>query len=180
LTGITFTKRRLKLRLFRRYLICLNNILIKTGDNFDKKYCDAPDKIGEETQERYEKFLREEATKQIFKDFLYFSQEEEKQDTTQSKNNYNNPHYQSNSTSTPQTNLPKVKVLEKSGLNVISIEQKMNRFKKQTSSASASSLLKQYRLNSNVNSNLSNNSTGSTLNMLKKGGNSSSTANFNI
>ena len=177
MTGITFTKRRLKLRLFRRYLICLNNILIKTGDNFDKKYCDAPDKIGEETQERYEKFLREEVTKQIFKDFLYFSQEE---DTTQSKNNYNNPHSQSNSSSSQQTNSPKVKVLEKSGSNVLSIEQKMNRFKKQTSSASASSLLKQYRVNSNVNSNLSNNSTGSTLNMLKKGGNSSSAANFNI
>jgi len=57
----------------------------------------------------------------------------------------------------------------------------MNRFKKQPSSASTSSLLKQYR----VNSGLSNNSTGSSISGsiggsggLKKGGNSSSSVNF--
>ena len=37
--------------------------------------------MGEETQERFEKFIREEATKQIFKDFVYYSlEEEEKQE----------------------------------------------------------------------------------------------------
>ena len=47
----------------------------KIGDNFDKKYCEQPDKIGEETKERYEKYLREESTQTIFKDFYYYNEE---------------------------------------------------------------------------------------------------------
>lgn len=142
------------------------------GDNFDKKYCDAPDKIGEETQERYEKHLREETQKQIFKDFTYFSQEDEtkKEQQNQEKRGFSNPH----SELSPETEL-KVKPMERTNSS-LSIEQKMNRFKKQPTSASTSSLLKQYR----VNSNLSNNSTGSSLslNQMKKSGGTSSSVNF--
>jgi hypothetical protein len=65
----------------------------------------------------------------------------------------------------------KIKPLER---NPSSIENKMEKFKKQALSASTSSLLKQYRVSSN-----SNNSTGSTLNILKRTGGSSSSVNFN-
>jgi len=148
----------------------------KTGDNFDKKYCDAPDKIGEETQERYEKFLREETVKQVFKDFVYFSQEEERkekekeQSQAQKSTSLNNPH---TSLVKATSDGPKVKSLERTSSS-LSIEQKMNRFKKGSTSASTSTLLKQYRQNSN----LSSNSTGSSINVMRKATGSASSVNF--
>ena len=146
--------------------------------------------MGEETQERFEKFIREEATKQIFKDFVYYSLEEEekqekleKQEPKYKSSQINHVKSSSVSLSNPHSEIiindseqsqQRVKPLERTNSSV-SIEQKMNRFKKPPTSASTSSLLKQYR----VNSNLSNNSTGSSINILKKGGMSSSSMNFN-
>jgi hypothetical protein len=43
----------------------------RTGDNFDKKYCEKIDKIGEDTQERYERYIRDENYKHIFRNFTY-------------------------------------------------------------------------------------------------------------
>jgi hypothetical protein len=43
----------------------------KYGDNFDKKYCEKIDKIGEDTQERYEKYIRDENYKIAFVNFSY-------------------------------------------------------------------------------------------------------------
>jgi len=57
----------------------------RTGDNFDKKYCEKIDKIGEDTQGRYEKYFREENYKNIFKNFTYVnnnSTSETKENTT--------------------------------------------------------------------------------------------------
>jgi len=62
--------------------------------------------------------------------------------------------------------------LKKNTNNIL--ESKMDKFKKQAMSASTSSLLKQYRVSSNTN-----NSTGSSVNVLKRTGGSSSSVNFN-
>ena len=49
----------------------------KIGDNFDKKYCEGPDKIGDTTKERYEKYVREENFQVAFKNFTVFNNNEE-------------------------------------------------------------------------------------------------------
>jgi len=45
----------------------------KLGDNFDKKYCEGPDKIGETTKGRYEKYIREENFQIAFRNFTVFN-----------------------------------------------------------------------------------------------------------
>lgn len=47
--------------------------LPKTGDNFDQKYCNAPEKIGINTQERYHNTMNSLRYKEVFNDFLYFN-----------------------------------------------------------------------------------------------------------
>jgi hypothetical protein len=41
----------------------------KLGDNFDKKFCESPDKIGETTKSRYEKYIQEDNFKIAFRNF---------------------------------------------------------------------------------------------------------------
>ena len=49
----------------------------KVGDNFDAKYCNAPEKIGNDTKEKYDAYLRDENTKGIFRHFSYHNEENE-------------------------------------------------------------------------------------------------------
>lgn len=49
----------------------------KYGDNFDKKYCEAPDKLGVDTKERYEKYIRDENFKIVFNNFTFINEPEE-------------------------------------------------------------------------------------------------------
>ena len=41
----------------------------KNQDNFDKKYCQGPDKIGSETLERYQDFYKKNALSNVFINF---------------------------------------------------------------------------------------------------------------
>ncbi len=66
----------------------------KHGDNFDSKYCNAPDKIGQETKERYESYLRNETIKDVFKGFT-FNQMDSENDVFSSKLKDNNSKNQS-------------------------------------------------------------------------------------
>lgn len=43
----------------------------KIGDNFDKKYCETADKIGLDTRERYEKYIREDHFHLVFQHFTF-------------------------------------------------------------------------------------------------------------
>ena len=43
----------------------------KIGDNFDKRYCEGVEKIGLETKERYENYIRDENFNYIFRNFTY-------------------------------------------------------------------------------------------------------------
>lgn len=49
----------------------------KLGDNFDKRYCEGADKIGDDTKERYEKIIRENNFKESFKNFTIINVNEE-------------------------------------------------------------------------------------------------------
>lgn len=43
----------------------------KNIDNFDKKYCEGPDKIGNETLERYQNYYKNESLNEIFLNYSY-------------------------------------------------------------------------------------------------------------
>jgi hypothetical protein len=45
----------------------------KLGDNFDKKYCESPDKIGNDTLERYQKYYLHEEYSSLFRTYTYIS-----------------------------------------------------------------------------------------------------------
>lgn len=45
----------------------------KNGDNFDKKYCEAPEKLGLDTLGRYENYMKSESFKQAFKNFTFIN-----------------------------------------------------------------------------------------------------------
>jgi len=187
----------------------------KLGDNFDSKYCNAPDKIGIDTKEKYENYLRNETFKDAFKGFTnnqIDSEEESKQMNRESylkqnKSNqnmvagqsadkfknlkFNNPHLNISNLSMSTTNLNRdssfclnqssienknniscINLDSNKACNLTSVENKFLKMKKQAaSSSSTSSLLRQYKM-----SNISNNSTSTSINYLHK--RSGSIANY--
>lgn len=50
----------------------------KSGDNFDQKYCQAPDKIGTNTKENYQNMIMRETLQELFRKFTYIAEEEKK------------------------------------------------------------------------------------------------------
>jgi len=146
------------------------------ADNWDKKYCEAPDKIGEETKERYEKHIRNESTHAIFKDYNYFGyidsaeekpttiiksgsvKDKEKKLINPNANTSNQNQSKDIKESLGQSNSIvnlKMKVLEKSPSVA---DARLINLKKLSASSSNSSLTRQYKQHS---SNLSISSTGS-------------------
>ena len=61
--------------------------LPKKGDNFDFNYCNAPEKIGPETEERYRLIKGSSKFKEGFLEFYYFNRYSNKNNITNSKNN---------------------------------------------------------------------------------------------
>jgi hypothetical protein len=151
----------------------------KVGDNFDAKYCNAIEKIGNDTREKYEQFLREDSYKDSFKDFSYYFNEQDPNDKNNSKEKkFNNPHlnipnnYYRNSVKDTLTSKNMVKE-EKVVPN--SLETKFSKIKLMSSSGSSNSLIRNYRQSSgNV---MSNNSTSSSNYAVHK--RSGSAANLN-
>jgi hypothetical protein len=45
----------------------------KVGDNFDKRYCESQDKLGNSTMERYQKYVREDSYLYAFHNFTYIN-----------------------------------------------------------------------------------------------------------
>ena len=68
---------------------------INSTDNYDYKYCNKPDRIGLNTQERYMTIIKSSQYNVIFKDFYYFNREEEEKDSKKSNyalRKFKNPH----------------------------------------------------------------------------------------
>jgi hypothetical protein len=155
----------------------------KSGDNFDAKYCNAPDKIGENTKEKYEGYMRNEAYKDAFKDFYYYLNEFDLNDKNNSRElKFPNPHVniqmnksitqpictsqaesgvaRGNSNTTKTTTLDKPK-------ETATIDSKFSKIKLMSTLGSSNSLLRHYRqLSTN---NLSNNSTSSSFGHRRSG-----------
>ena len=49
----------------------------KVGDNFDRKYCEAPEKLGNNTRERYENYMKDEDFNKVFRVFTYVNKQED-------------------------------------------------------------------------------------------------------
>lgn len=58
----------------------------KSGDNFDKRYCESADKIGETTKERYEKYSRDPNFKEAFKNFTIINMNNEENTINKDRN----------------------------------------------------------------------------------------------
>lgn len=195
----------------------------KLGDNFDQKYCNAPEKIGLETKEKYDSYLKEENYKNAFRGFTYnndqITKENEPAKNSSNRKNtrldsythnikFNDPHTNISNFnfgasveftnrmhfngSTIIGNISKnesminmnpnrsdigLQGLENIGKSntksvVSNIENKFIKLKKQSNSASTANLLRQYR-----QSNISQNSTSTSINYLNK--RSASIVNFN-
>jgi hypothetical protein len=50
---------------------CLSPYIPKFGDNFDKKYCEGADKIGNETYERYQCYYKNEEFVNVFNEYTF-------------------------------------------------------------------------------------------------------------
>lgn len=131
----------------------------KTGDNFDAKYCNAADKIGNDTKEKYDYYLRDESNKDIFNNYT-FHNNDIIEDNRSKVNCFKNPHTSLNSTklsdldsgvSKEQNNGlsldDRIRALEKSPSQ--NMENKFLKMKKQSNSSSTSALLRQYRQSNN-------------------------------
>jgi serum/glucocorticoid-regulated kinase 2 len=57
----------------------------RIGDNFDAKYCNAPEKLGNNTREKYDQYLRDETFKDAFKDFYFYYNDFDPNDKNNSK-----------------------------------------------------------------------------------------------
>ena len=139
----------------------------KIGDNFDSKYCNAPEKIGNETREKYESYLRDEKYKDVFKDFYYYYNDMDENDkfNTKEKKLYN-PHL-SLITNT-QNNNQDQSVKQKEKINEVSnIDTKFKKIKAMSSSGSTGSLIRQYRQSSSIG--VTSNSTSSSFVFRKSG-----------
>ena len=178
----------------------------KSGDNFDSKYCNAPDKIGLDTKEKYENYLRNESFKNAFRGFTnnqLDSEEEEMKNAKESKNQNKKPNenafiintreaIKNIKLSNPHINISNISMstmnhnkdcsfsysnnnfenknnmscsnIENKYSNLSGIENKFLKMKKQAaSSSSTSSLLRQYKM-----SNISNNSTSTSINYMHR------------
>jgi hypothetical protein len=153
--------------------------LPKSGDNFDAKYCNAPDKIGENTKEKYEGYMRNETYKDAFKEFYFYLNEFDPNDKNNSKEiKFPNPHVNitlNKSITQPidtnqidgnttnnciKTNIDKPK-------ETATLDSKFSKIKLMSTSGSSNSLLRHYRqLSTN---NLSNNSTSSSFGHKRSG-----------
>jgi hypothetical protein len=129
----------------------------KDGDNFDSRYCNKMEVLGNETKAKYDSYLRNDALKTSFKCFTYIYKEE-----TQDIHNFNNPHNNIINISDicsidmnrgMNLNMSIISKCTSSNNSVqhrirvdpsILIENKFIKIKNQSNSASTSSLLRQY------------------------------------
>lgn len=124
----------------------------KAGDNFDTRYCNTPDVLGNRTLEKYEEYLKQEAVTPSFDSFYFYHNDIDEHDCYNSKVKlFNDPHWyfaiekQTNEKtcyvsktveSEPTSTLPTLKTQRSSSV----LEEKFNKIKKLSNSGSAGSL----------------------------------------
>lgn len=127
----------------------------RIGDNFDSKYCNAPDKININTQEKYDQYLKDEAVKPSFEDFYFYFNENDPNDVnnTNEKKFYNS---HSSLMNTAKSEKPAESGVKSQSTTTSNLDQKLNKIKQLSNSGSASSLY-----NKAVGSSVGSSTTGS-------------------
>ena len=132
------------------------------GDNFDQKYCQAVDKMGQNTKENYDNMIRRETIQNFFKLFTFISNEDDiKKDEKKLKDKkFTNPHtliVTSSDDSTVKTN---------DRTSSLIIENKLSKYKNIVSSTSTSNIVFKgmKKSNSVLNYTYNKNKTGSLKN----------------
>ena len=129
----------------------------RSQDNYDKKYCEGPDKIGNDTLERYQNYYKSEALNEIFMNYSFDNILTIRENTTTKKPLYNP---QSQTKLASSTNKKKSSTLSASinNLNKNSVNQLLNSKMKITESL---------YLNKNNNSNINNRNNNNSKSTLK-------------
>ena len=135
--------------------------IIQSAENFDSKYCNAAEKLGNNTLERYQTYLKDEKNKHEFKEYYYYFNEFDPNDKANTKGEkFFNPHLNISANTNKQMNFPLEK--EASPQKVNSFETKFSRIKLMSASGSTNTVLRQYRQSSgSMNSSNSTNSNSS-------------------
>lgn len=134
------------------------------GDNFDQKYCQAVEKIGQNTKENYDNMIRRETIQNYFKLFTFISNEDDiKKDEKKLKDKkFTNPHSTITINSSEDS---RIKTNDRT--NSLIIENKLSKYKNVSSSTSSTSNLVfkgMKKSNSVLNYNYNKGKTGSTKN----------------
>jgi hypothetical protein len=159
--------------------------LPKSSENFDTKYCNAPDKIGINTKEKYDQITMNEMSNPSFDDFLFYYNEHDSSDPSNSKEKkFYNPHTAlHNSTSikslsndsdmNQENSISQVNSLNKRATASTSsknIENKFNKIKQMSNSGSANSLYSKAIQGSSFGSNTTGSASSSSSYVFKKTG----------
>ena len=125
----------------------------KQGDNFDHRYCNAPDKCGINTQERYRNIVNSPKYKEAFIDFKYFNRFYKNENNFDNKREFKNPHLiyleEDNKENENDNNDKSIKNFDdiRSMNNMFMIGSDHYRLRKLPSSNSSYTLLKGYNKN---------------------------------
>lgn len=137
----------------------------KVGDNFDSKYCNAVEKIGQQTKDRYDSIMREENNKASFLEFYFYFNECDLNDRNNNKElKFFNPH-----TSLVNNKKQEIMPNSRSGIDFVrstspsNFESRLNKIKILSSSASNNSLFSKARQMSSINNNSTTGGTGSCI-----------------
>jgi len=135
----------------------------KIGDNFDQKYCQQLDKIGQNTKENYDNLIRRDTVQNYFKLFTFISPEDDiKKDEKKIKDRkFTNPHSSLVITSSDDS---RIKTNDRSSSLII--ENKLSKYKNVSSSSSTTNLVFKgmKKSNSVINYNYSKSKPGSLKN----------------
>ncbi len=101
----------------------------KTGDNFDEKYCQAQDKLGQNTKENYENLIKRETIQGYFRKFTFISNQDNKRKVIPDIK-FINPHSSLVSTNADES---RTRTIDKQN----TIESKLSKYKCITNSASS-------------------------------------------
>ena len=125
----------------------------RQGDNFDHRYCNAPDKCGINTQERYRNIVNSPKYKEAFIDFSYFNRFYKNKNNFDNKREFKNPHLiyleEDNKENENDNNDKSIKNFDdiRSMNNMFLIGNDHYRLRKLPSSNSSYTLLKGYNKN---------------------------------
>ena len=132
------------------------SFLPKLGDNFDKKYCEGIEKIGTQTEERYQYYMSKEKYKDLFKNYTFIRNDIQEVSNILYNNNNNNKIREINSNSNRNTTTSSKGSINNFNNNIKF--NKNNNTNKNNINIMYQKLINNYNFNLNNNNQINNNS----------------------